>query len=135
MRFNALFLTTQVENVLKLIAAFIVFVIVLMVTYMTTRWIGSYQKTQFSGKNIEYIEGMRLTNNKYIQILRIGQEYVAVAMCKDSITFLTKINKEDLIFDDEANVSPQSFAALFDKVKNMKSLNKDENNGTDKENN
>lgn len=135
MRFNALFLTTQVENVLKLIAAFIVFVIVLMVTYMTTRWIGSYQKTQFSGKNIEYIEGMRLTNNKYIQILRIGQEYVAVAMCKDSITFLTKINKEDLIFDDEAHVSPQSFAVLFDKVKNMKSLNKDENNGTDKENN
>lgn len=135
MRFNALFLTTQVENVLKLIAAFIVFVIVLMVTYMTTRWIGSYQKTQFSGKNIEYIEGMRLTNNKYIQILRIGQEYVAVAMCKDSITFLTKINKEDLIFDDEAHVSPQSFAALFDKVKNMKSLNKDENNGADKENN
>ena len=135
MRFNALFLTTQVENVLKLIAAFIVFVIVLMVTYMTTRWIGSYQKTQFSGKNIEYIEGMRLTNNKYIQILRIGQEYVAVAMCKDSITFLTKINKEDLIFDDEAHVSPQSFAVLFDKVKNMKSLNKEENNGTDKENN
>ena len=135
MRFNALFLTTQVENVLKLIAAFIVFVIVLMVTYMTTRGMGSYQKTQFSGKNIEYIEGMRLTNNKYIQILRIGQEYVAVAMCKDSITFLTKINKEDLIFDDEAHVSPQSFAALFDKVKNMKSLNKDENNGTDKENN
>lgn len=135
MRFNALFLTTQVENVLKLIVAFIVFLIILIVTYMTTRWIGSYQKTQFSGKNIEYIEGMRLTNNKYIQILRIGQEYVAVAMCKDSITFLTKINREDLIFEDENHVSTQSFAALFDKVKNMKSLNKDENNGTDKEDN
>lgn len=135
MRFNALFLTTQVENILKLIVAFVVFMIVLVVTYMTTRWIGSYQKTQFSGKNIEYIEGMRLTNNKYIQILRIGQEYIAVAMCKDTITFLTKIEKEDLVFDENGNTASQSFAVILDKFKNIKNPNKDENNGTDEENN
>lgn len=126
---------SQGENILKLITALVVFIVVLGVTYWTTKWIGGYQKNHFTGKNIEYIEGLRLSSNKYIQIFRIGGEYVAFVSCKDGVTFLTKIDKEDLVFDENNQVSKTpSFMEIFENLKVRKTSDKDENNENNDEN-
>ena len=132
---SMIIMASQIENIMKFIAVFVVFIFVLGITYMTTRWIGGYQKNHFTGKNIEYIEGLRLDANKYIQIFKIGGEYVAFVSCKDSVTFLTKVNKEDLIFDENGQMPKvQSFAELLEKFKKQKTSGKDETNEDNEEN-
>ena len=42
------------------------------------------------------METTRISNNKYIQLVRIGESYVAIAVCKDTVTLLGEIPKEQL---------------------------------------
>ncbi len=80
----------------KLIAALVIFVGVLFLTTIVTRWMASYQKGMLVNSNIEIVETSRLTNNKYIQIVRIGGKYMAIAVCKDTVTVLCEIPEEEL---------------------------------------
>lgn len=113
-------LLTGMNEWIRLLALLVVFVFVLGITAFTTRWIGQYQKQQFSGQNIELLDCARLTNNKYIQIVRVGEKYFAIAVCKDTVTMLCEVHKEML---QEGKVAPQRFQDLFAKV-----INKDSGN-------
>lgn len=81
---------------IQLITVLIIFVLVLGVTAWTTKWIAKYQKQQNSNCNIEVIETTQITSNKYLQIVRIGETYFAVAICKDTVTLLGEIPFEQL---------------------------------------
>ena len=65
-------------------------------TYLTTKWIASYQKGRSFNKNLQVVETLKLTTNKYIQIIRAGDAYMAIGIGKDEITFLTMLTKEQL---------------------------------------
>ena len=109
------------ESILQLVTVFIIFIFVLIVTYVTTRWIGNYQKTQLSGSNIQVIETYKVTNNKFLQIVKIGDKYIAIAICKDSITMLTEVDKDAIIVSeikDSLNVN-ESFKDLLEKAKQI----------------
>lgn len=132
---SMIIMASQLENIMKFFSVLVVFIFVLVITYMTTKWIGGYQKNHFSGRNIEYIEGLRLDANKYIQIFKVGGEYVAFVSCKDSVTFLTKINKEDLVLDDNSQtLNKQSFGDMLEKLINRRTSDKDEINEDNEDN-
>ena len=46
---------------------------------------------QGAAGNIEVLETVRIANNKYIQLVRIGESYFAIAVCKDTVTNLGEI--------------------------------------------
>lgn len=114
----------QANGILQLLTVLIIFIFVLALTYFTTRWIAGFQKTHTAGRNIESIEVFRITNNKYIQILRTGKEYVVIAVCKDSITLLNKIEKEDLELIEKTANPNESFGQVLEKIKKLKQKNK-----------
>ena len=86
-------LAGSTDSYIQLITVLVVFVLVLGVTALVTRWIANYQKQQNVNANVEIIETTRIAGNKYVQILRIGDTYVAVAVCKDTVTQLCQIPK------------------------------------------
>lgn len=105
------------DSYLQFMTVLIIFVFVLAVTYWTTKWIAGYQKGKLHNTNMELLEAIRLTNNKYVQIIRVGQKYLAVAVCKDSVTMLTEIPEEQLILSDGGERMEQfSFKELLEKV-------------------
>ncbi|MDE6750905.1 MAG: flagellar biosynthetic protein FliO [Lachnospiraceae bacterium] len=109
--------SNNVDSYLQFMTVLIIFVFVLVVTYWTTKWIAGYQKGQLRNTNMELIEAIRLTNNKYIQIIRVGQKYLAVAICKDSVTMLTEISEDQLILSDGGEGMERfSFKELLEKV-------------------
>jgi len=112
------------QGVLKFIAILFIFIIVLLITHYTTKWIGGIQKKQSMGKNISSVEIFKLTNNKYVQILKIGKEYVAVAVAKDNVTYLGKVNEEDLDLSKETVGEGQSFGSVLDFIKKKKNEDK-----------
>jgi len=92
-----IFLSAVGESFFQLIFALLVFVGVLAITAFVTKWIAGYQKTMGATKNLEIIEAIRLANNKYVQIIRAGEEnYYVVAIGKDEVTFLGQIDSSQL---------------------------------------
>ena len=113
----------NVDSYLQFMTVLIIFVFVLVVTYWTTKWIAGYQKGKLHNTNMELIEAIRLTNNKYIQIIRVGQKYLAVAICKDSVTMLTEIPEEQLMLSEGVDDIQPSFKELLDKLQKKNFLN------------
>lgn len=89
-------LTGGTDSYAQFITVLVVFVLVLGVTALVTRWIANYQKQQNVNVNVEVIETTRIANNKYIQIVRLGETYVAIAVCKDTVTQLCEIPEDQL---------------------------------------
>lgn len=108
----------------QFLTVLIVFVFVLVLTLVTTRWIANYQKTQNVNKNIAVIETCHIATNKFIQIVQIGEIYVAIAVCKDTVTMLTEVPKEQIKFKDENGSTSFNFKDLLEKAK-LKSNGKD----------
>lgn len=89
-------LTGKADSYAQFITVLLIFVAVLAVTALVTKWIAGYQKQQGAECNIEVKETVRIANNKYIQLVRIGESYFAIAVCKDSVTTLGEIPAEQL---------------------------------------
>lgn len=97
------------QNVLELIAVLIVFIFVLAATYYVTKWIGKSGVVQMQSKNIKVIETFKIAQNKYIQIIQLGDKYYSIAVTKDNITFLSALDEEQLDLtkkDKEVTVLP-----------------------------
>lgn len=107
------------DSVLQLIGAIIMFVIVLGVTYLTTRLVGNYQKNQMVQSNIKVIESMRISNNKFLQIVNIGSKYFLIAVCKDTITSIGELNSEELVLHED-NQGNDNFKEILNKFKDVK---------------
>lgn len=110
-----------IEGVAQLISVILIFVFVVVLTYVTTYIVGNYQKSRMAGNNIQVLETMRISNNKYIQVVKIGKKYFAIAVCKDTVTYLCELNGEDLIFNSTSTeFHSDSFKAILDKLKKDK---------------
>ena len=82
----------------RLIGVLLVFLFVLAITYATTRWIAHYQQGVAANRNIQVIETFRVANNKFIQIVQVGEKYLVISVCKDSINVLTELTEEELAY-------------------------------------
>lgn len=103
------------NSFLKLIAALVIFVGVLFLTTVVTRWMANYQKGMLVNSSIEIVETSRLANNKYIQIVRIGGKYMAIAVCKDTVTVLCEIPKEELKVSSGMSKGVPDFKSMLNK--------------------
>lgn len=110
-------LLTGADNMAQFLTVLVIFAGVLAITLWTTKWIAKYQKVQCANRNIEVMETCRLATNKYVQILRMGEKYVAVAVCKDTVTLLGEIPKEQIEFPQETGKTAIHFKELFEKAK------------------
>ena len=97
-----LLLAGNVDSYVQLITVLLVFVLVLGITAATTKWIANYQKQQGTGGNIQVVETSRISNNKYVQILRIGGTYMVIAVCKDTVTLLGEVPADQLNLNSPA---------------------------------
>ena len=116
----------RTDSYIQFLTVLIIFVFVLALTYWVTKWTAGYQKSKSTGANMELIDAMRLTNNKYVQIIRIGQKYLALAVCKDTVTMLAEIPEDELCLSggDETKIS--SFRDILSKVQKGNVLEKED---------
>ena len=97
---------------MQLISVLVIFVFVLVITYVTTRWMAGFQKSRSYNKNLKIIE----------TIVAVGKKYIAVSVGKDDVHFLTEIKEDelkDLSFLDEPDKesAKESFANILEKLK------------------
>ena len=110
-------MTSGLDSVVQFITVLFIFIFVLGITYFTTRFVAGIQKDKYKTGNMELIETLRISNNKYLQIVRVGDKYFCMAVCKDTVTMLGEIQKEEMVFqENNANV-PMSFQDVLEKMK------------------
>lgn len=124
---QSVILNAGTNSIIQFITACFIFIFVLVICIFTTRFVGNFNKQQYSNKNIQIIETIRIANNKYIQLLVIGEVYLVVAVSKDKITLLTQLTKEELPeimkaggMDNQPSFSgafKESFGSILDKMK------------------
>lgn len=108
------------QSIAQLICVILLFFFVLFLAYMAARIAGSYQSNVMNKKsNIRVIEVYRLSNNKLIEIVKIGEKYLAIAVGKDEVTLLTELDADEIVMH-EASIEPINFKRILDKMKNEK---------------
>ena len=118
--------SNSTNSYLQFLTVLIIFVFVLAITYWTTKWISGYQKVRSRNANVELIESFQLANNKYIQIIRVGQKYLAVAIGKDSVTMLTEIPEDQLVLVSDVSNEQYGFKELLEKIQKKNCLKKED---------
>lgn len=113
-------LLSTLDSFFELLTILVVFIAILVLTYFTTRFIAGYQKGKGLGRNIEVIETYKVTTGKYIQIIKIGEKYIAVAIGKDEIHMLSELEPEGIKLPDELNSQTPSFKEILNKAKHLR---------------
>ena len=119
-------LLTGVNGIAQLITVAVLFILVLALTYFTTRFVGRYQKGQLSGNNIQVIDMLRLSQNKLVQIVRVGEKYFAVAVCKDTVTLLGEVDGDKLVIKEQGTASNMEFENLLKRFRKKEQENRQE---------
>ena len=112
--------TSSLKSIGQLICVILLFLFVLFLAYLAARIAGSFQSGVMNRRsNITIIEVFRLSNNKVIEIVKIGEKYLALAVCKESVTVLTELSAED-IKEQTAVMESINFKNILEKMKNEK---------------
>lgn len=113
-----MFLTVSaaVNSIAQFATVLLIFLFVLVITYFTTRYIASIEKKRMVTGNMELLDALRISNNKYLQIVKVGSKYLCLAVCKDTVTVLVELEQED-IKEIEPEIKPVDFQTILEKVK------------------
>ena len=108
-------LSSSLNSFLQLLGAIIIFGFVLIITYFTTKWVGGFQKTQMKSRNLQVIDTMRIANNKFVQIIKVGEKYLVIAVGTDEVTMLTELPEEQV--KEITQDSREDFQDILNKLK------------------
>jgi len=112
--------SAKMSGYAQFITVLLLFVAVLWVTWAVTKWMAGYQKGKWSGGNIEMLESFRIASDKYVQIIRVADKCLAIAVSKDTVTLLAELNEDALKQAEEADSAKISFKELLEKVREKK---------------
>jgi len=86
--------------------------------YFTTRFIARYSSNQFQYSNFQVIDTYRISPDKLIQINKIGNKYVVIAVGKDNVNFITELDESEIFIRDQYAKENMSFKQILDKIRN-----------------
>ena len=89
-------------EILKTVFVFIFsFAFVLALAYMTTRMVVIANVKKFKTKNMKLIEGISIGPQKSLQLVKIANKVVMIAVSKDSISKIDTFDINDIVYNEE----------------------------------
>ena len=112
-------LVSSLDSVVQLFTVLLIFIFVLALTYFITRFAAGLQKQNMISPNVDIVETYRIAQNKYVQIIRVGEKYFSIVVCKDTVTLLGEMTKDDITIPDTKIGTTMSFQEILDKAKKL----------------
>lgn len=110
----------RVESIGQLLTVILIFIFVLVLTYYATKITAGFQKGRVFGSNVEILDTFKIAPTKYIQIVRIGEKYFSYVVCKDTVTLLGELSRDDVVIPEKSGGSTAnniSFKDILEKLK------------------
>ena len=104
----------SMQSLFELLGLILIFVIVLVVCYYTTRFVAGRQLVQKKIGNFDTVETFPLAQNKYLQLIRMGNKYVVISVTKDSVSYITELDENEVCqIQKSTSVSGKSFKEVL----------------------
>lgn len=109
----------MLDSIVQLFTVLLIFVFVLALAYITTKLTARLAKGRYQSANVEIVETLKIAPTKYIQVVRIGEKYFSYVVCKDTVTLLGELAKDDIteFAKDGENALAVSFKDIFEKLR------------------
>lgn len=107
-------MSSTLRDCLELAGLVITFIFILILAYFATQWVA--KSTVVQNKNIRVIETYKVNQNKYVQILKIGDKFIAIGVGKDEINFLSEIPPKSIKWEEETRHSMPDFKDVLEKM-------------------
>lgn len=114
-------------SVAQFITILILFFVVLGSAFFVTRWISNYQKNAGNSGFMEVVEVCRISVSQVLEVVRIGEGYVVIAVSKDTVEMIRELAPGEYSPGVKSAGHGQSFRELLDQLKR-----KPEDNGADR---
>lgn len=111
------------ENVFQLIGLIIIFILILLAAYFTSKFVGNTNMTNLKNPNIKIIETYKIAPNRFLQIVEISGKYIVIGVSKDHIEYITELEADKVIKDD-GEIKPVNFRDVLETIKTKKNNNK-----------
>lgn len=107
------FSDTRLGNIASLFGIIVVCILVIAASYFFTRFVGGKQLSQQKNSNFKTMDTFQLGQNKYLMLIQVGKRYFVIAVCKETVTMLSEIAKEDITVLRESGQGAASFKSIF----------------------
>lgn len=101
---------------LDLVGVVVAFILVIVFAYFATQWIAKSTVVQNKNKNIQVIETHRINQNKYVQILKIGNKFIVIGVGKDEVNFLSELPSESIRWEEQEWKPMPDFKEVLEKM-------------------
>ncbi len=106
------------DSLVQLVSLVFVLIIILVAAYYTSRFVGKMKMGQIHKSNFMVIDTYRISQNKALQIVKIANKYIVIAIAKDTIEIITELDEAEVTIREFHNDEKQSFKQILDKLKN-----------------
>lgn len=109
---------SSADSMLKLIQLVFILVLILLAAYFVTKYVGRFNMGKLKDSNFKVIDTYRISQNKFIQIVKIANKYVAIAVGKDTITFITELDESEVLIRDANAKQNINFKQILEQMRN-----------------
>jgi len=109
---------TNTENFSQMIGLVFLLIIILIAAYFTSKFVGGIKLGQLKNSNFKVIDSYRISPNKLIQIVKIGNKFMVIAIAKDTINVITELDEEEVLIKEIHKGERQNFKQILEKLRN-----------------
>lgn len=109
------------DSALQLVGLVLLLIFILIAAYYTSRFVGGIKLGQLKNSNFQLIDSYRISPNKVMQIVKVGNKIVVIAIGKDTVNYITELDESEVTIKESVMIEKPDFKKIFDKLRNNKS--------------
>ena len=117
------------DGVMTFLSLIFAFAVILGLAYVTTKIVASASFKKYKNKNMRLLEGMQLGPQKTLQLVRVGNKILLLALTKDNVVKLDTFYSHELnVSEEELDKRVVSFEEVFNNMTRSFMHDDNENN-------
>jgi len=109
---------SAVNGFAQLLTVIVIFIFVLFCTYVATKYTADFKRMQGFNSAFEVIDSISVGNGGFLELIRVGENYIVISVTKDNITKIMDLTEEEVLkIKDNKKTSKISFSSLMFKAK------------------
>lgn len=101
---------------LDMLGLILITVLVLVATWLATRWIGRRSQLSHSSRNVKIIERTPIAKDKYLAIIEVTGKFYLISVTAQNVQMMTEIEDPDKL-KKQPQPASQSFAGIYKIIK------------------
>jgi flagellar protein FliO/FliZ len=109
--------SSSLDSFWQLLGLVFLLIVILIATYFTTRFVGQVKLGQMKKSNFQVIDAYRISPNKVVQIVKIGNKYIVLGIGKDTVNYITELDEAEVLVRELHTGEKMSFKQILEKYR------------------